>query len=711
MKRNVYRGLATAAAALFSAFPAFADEAPAVALMPITVQGDQPTPLEGLDARNAKPGTLTSPGVKDMQRELARMPGAVGIVPADTFKDKYAANLEDTFTFSPGIFARKRYGQEVRLSIRGAGLSRGYHLRSIELLQNGVPLNDADGSGDFQEVDPLILQHIEVYRGGDGLQYGAASLGGAINLVTPTAHTATAENLFRVDGGSFGTIRAHGEVARVIDNVDFFASLTGLTSDGYRDHSKEKTGRFAANLGYRLNDDTETRFYLNYNSVDQELPGTLTLNTALTNPTSASVGATSAPTGNQRRNARSLRFANKTTFAIGDDGKLDVGVYGGYHSLFHPIYQVLDQGSSNVGAFTRYSDEGMLFGHRNVVTAGVRYGYTALTGNNYVNKSGNRGALLQESTQISTTAAIYAENAFYVVPTVALVTGLQGINATRDYKTTLAATGIQKSDDADFTSLSPKLGLLWDIAPAAQVYANVTRSYEPPIMSDLTQTLGAGTQFTPMDPQRALTFEAGTRGTLGLAAWDVAIYRAKVEDELVNFTTSPSIPAATFNARNTLHQGIEAALSLDVGALVLRSAMPEGDRLIFEQVYTWSDFRFEGDATYGDNKLAGAVPHVYVAALRYRSASGWDIAPKLEWVPDGGYVDYANTQKAPGYATLGLEGGIDITKGLRFFAEGRNLTDKRYIASYTTVTSYVPTQEIFYPGEGRSVFVGFTASF
>jgi len=297
------------------------------------------------------------------------------------------------------------------------------------------------------------------------------------------------------------------------------------------------------------------------------------------------------------------------------------------------------------------------------------------------------------------------------VPAVALVTGIQGINATRRYDTTSATTGIHKSDDADFTSASPKLGLLWDVAPAMQAYANVTRSYEPPIMSDLTQTLGAGTQFTPMDPQRAVTYEAGTRGALALAAWDIALYRAKVEDELVNFTTGPGIPASTFNAHRTLHQGIEASLSLDAGAFILPQMLPPGDRLTFEQVYTYSDLRFEGDATYGDNKLAGAVPHIYTAALRYRSAQGWDIAPKIDWVPDGGYVDYANTKKVPGYTLLGIEGGIDIADGFRIFVEGRNLTDKRYVGSYTTVTTYAPAQENFYPGEGRSVFAGFTASF
>ena len=331
-----------------------------------------------------------------------------------------------------------------------------------------------------------------------------------------------------------------------------------------------------------------------------------------------------------------------------------------------------------------------------------------MTGNNYVNASGNRGALLQESSQNSTTSVIYAENAFYALDGLALVTGLQGINATRKYDTTIAATGVHGEDDADFTSLSPKLGLLWDVADNAQAYANVTRSYEPPIMSDLTQTFGASTSFTPMDPQRAVTYEIGTRGTAKIVAWDLAIYRAKVEDELVNFTTGPFIPAATFNARNTLHQGIEAALSLDIGEL---TGLTHDDKLILEQVYTYSEARFENDATYGDNDLAGSTPHVYTAALRYRSHDGWDIAPKVDWVPDGGYVDYANTQKSPSYAMYGIEGGVDVTPTLRLFVECRNLTDERAVTSYTTVTTYVPNSLIFYPADGRAIYAGFTASF
>src|SRR3546814_10001572 len=70
--------------------------------------------------------------------------------------------------FSPGVFAQGRYGEEARLSIRGSGIGRGFHLRGVTLLIDSAPVNTADGSGDFQEIDPLMLSHLEVYRGANG---------------------------------------------------------------------------------------------------------------------------------------------------------------------------------------------------------------------------------------------------------------------------------------------------------------------------------------------------------------------------------------------------------------------------------------------------------------------------------------------------------------------------------------------------------------
>lgn len=705
---SLLTGVAYAAFASLLSFPAQAEEEKSIPLPEILVPGEVLNPLSGLASPSFAPGTLTVPGVGEAQEDLSRVPGAVTLVPAARYEDTYAHNFEDVMDFTPGVYARKRFGAEVRLSVRGSGLSRSFHMRGLEILQDGVPFNLADGAADFQEIDPLIAQHIEVYKGGNGLRFGSASLGGAINFVTPTAHTAEAENLVRLEGGSYGTARIHAQAARIHGNTDIFAAMTGNYVEGFREQEQEQSFRFSGNIGHRFNERAETRFYLISNTVDQELPGTLTLAQAENNPKMANPGNIAL---DQQRNVRSVRVANKTALDLGDGALLEFGGYAGYKRLHHPIFRVLDYRGPLAGLFTRYSDEGSLAGHRNVFTLGGDFSWSEVDAKQYTNVAGSRAGLAASGTQTSTNFKLYAENQFYVLDDVALVGGLQGVSSYRKFENDFAPA---QNDSTDFTSVSPKAGVLWDFMDNAQAYANVTRSYEPPTFSELVQATVF--QFVPLDPQRAVTFEIGTRGTRKTVSWDVAVYRAEVKGELINFTVAPAIPASTFNADETIHQGIEASLTLDIGSYGLDSVLPEGSRLLLEQAYMFSDFSFDGDPVYGDNKLAGMPPHVYVAALRYKSPApnglGWDIAPKVEWVPDGGYVDYANNLEAPGYATLGIEGGVDLTKGVRLFVDARNLTDENYISTYSTITdATVAATNVFYPGEGRSVFAGLKIAF
>ncbi len=258
----------------------------------------------------------------------------------------------------------------------------------------------------------------------------------------------------------------------------------------------------------------------------------------------------------QQRNVRSIRVANKTALDLGDGALLEFGGYASYKRLYHPIFRVLDYRGPLAGLFTRYTSEGTLGGHRNILTLGGDFSWSEVDAKQYANVSGSRGALAASGTQTATNLKLYAENQFYVVDDVALVAGLQGITSHRKFENDFAPA---QNDSTDFTSVSPKAGALWDFAENAQAYANVTRSYEPPTFSELVQATVF--QFVPLDPQRAVTFEIGTRGTGKTVAWDVAPHRAEVKGELIKTSAvSPSIPSHRPSACDeTIHQGMEAA--------------------------------------------------------------------------------------------------------------------------------------------------------
>ena len=54
-----------------------------------------------------------------------------------------------------------------------------------------------------------------------------------------------------------------------------------------------------------------------------------------------------------------------------------------------------------------------------------------------------------------------------------------------------------------------------------------------------------------------------------------------------------------------MHQGVEAGL----GVAFLKSVFAQEDRFWFNVAYTYNDFFFDGDATWGNNRLPGVPPH------------------------------------------------------------------------------------------------------
>lgn len=637
-------------------------------------------------------GTLTAPGTMAAEGVLKKIPGGADVVPAKDFQDGYALSMKDMLKSTPGVLAQPRWGEESRLSIRGSGLSRSFHMRGITLLQDGVPFNLSDGSADFQEIDPLVLQHLEVYRGGQGLRYGAATLGGAINMVTPTAHDLNHTVLLRVDGGNNKTIRMHAQAAQVMGNADAFVATTKALSDGFRRQSEQNNERFTGNVGYAFDRNAETRFYLSWNNLEQEVPGTISKFNALHHP---EIVPLVNKTNDYARDIQSLRVANKTAFRFDNGWKVEGGVYANDKDLYHPIFQVIDQKSLDLGAFARLEGDYKAGDYQNEFVTGVNLSHGKNNAKRFVNDGGRRGDIRADSDQIARNVELYGENRFYFAPAWSLLTGLQATFANRDYTDNLDG---DKNAEKNYRSLNPKIGLMYKLDSQSEIYTSITRSSEVPTYSELVQ--GAVVGFVPVDMQKAWTAEIGTRGERGAFSWDVTAYHARVKDELLNYTVTADVPASTFNAGDTVHQGLEVGLGYQ--------ATPE---ISFQGIYNLNDFYFDGDDQFGDNDLAGAPPHQLRFSARYESG-GFYVEPNVEWTPEAAWVDYANTLKSDTPVLLGMKAGYDIGDHVSVFIDARNLTDEENIATFSTITdARTVGTEVFYPGEGRSVYGGVMVKF
>lgn len=651
-------------AILLSVPPAFAGEAPSSTIIVTAI-----------------------PQVEEAIAHVQRAPGGAGVVAADAFEDRLAVSLRDALAFSPGVYTQPRFGQEVRLSIRGSGLSRGFHMRGLTLLQDGIPINLADDNGDFQELDPQVFQHIEVYRGGNALRYGGSTLGGAINAVTPTGRSAPGVEL-RIDGGSFNTLRGKAAFGYADARGDAYLAVTGDRSDSDRAHGDRKALRFNGNAGVRLTDRVETRFYASAQTIRQKLAGALTERNALTNPTTGNFA------GDQARDIDSLRLQNRTTVDLGD-GTLSFGLFYNAKQLFHPIFQVIDQKSQDRGLFASLDLAGDLGGMPVELTLGSQARFGTVQARQFVNVAGRRGAITADVAQTVQTINSYGEARIAPVDHIWLIAGGIHSHGERRIANRFAPA---RSGEASFDAFAPKVGLLYEPAATIQVYANYSRSIEMPGYSELSQTPAGGVPgFTPVGLQRAWTAEVGTRGRAGIAVWDISLYRADIRGEMLQFNVVPGIiPAATFNADRTRHQGIEAGLDL---ALLPWAKL--------RQVYQYNDFRFRDDAQFGDNRLPVIPRHLYRAELTL-GGERLSVSPAIEWLPQGAWVDYANTKRTGGYALMGLTAQADVREGVTLFLDARNLTQRRAIGDISAVVRY-SGQASFYPVERRAVYAGLRA--
>jgi iron complex outermembrane recepter protein len=660
---------------------------------------DKVIELPAFEVTAAK-ASLTTPTVDAARADLARTPGGTEVVSAERYLQGRASTVADTFALSPGVFAQSRFGSdEARLSIRGSGIQRTFHGRGICVLQDGVPINLADGGFDMQALEPTATAYINVWRGSNALAYGSSTLGGAIDYVSHTGRTAPG-GFGRFEVGSFGYLRATIADGFTQGAGDGYASFTQSQQDGFRDHAVQNNQRLFTNVGWRLSDHAETRLYLTAVKTNSELPGSLTKAEMNANPRQADTSTFGAVRFNNQRDYELVRAASKTTLTCADS-TVDFVAAWSYKDLDHPITPfagVIDQLSNDALLGTTLTHTGDLADRENLLRAGLRFNVGTTQAATFQNLlGGHRGNVTSDADQKATNLEVFAEDQLALGGG---FTGIAGANAAHNRRENIQRLGSASSYDRDYENLAPKVGLRWDDKPKTlQVYANVSGSYEPPSFSETNSSTTAN------EAQTAVTVELGTRGVRGPVRWDTSIYSAQIRKEFLALNTPLGVPLGTTNADRTTHKGVELGFEADV----LGQAWSEkvDNRLVARGAWTYGRFRFDNDATYGDNTLAGLPEQLFRGEFVWQNAAGYYAGPTLEWVPVKAYVDQANTLSADPYALLGFKFGRRVELGVSWFVEFKNLTDETYAATTGVIADAGGLDaRQFLPGDGRSVYAG-----
>ncbi|WP_440411429.1 TonB-dependent siderophore receptor [Neorhizobium petrolearium] len=231
-------------------------------LAPIVLQGEGESatgPVKGYVAKQSTTGSKTDTPINEI-------PQSVSVVGAEEMADRGVVDkVDQALLYTPGVFSQP-YGSDPDtdwIYVRGFNASQtGLFLDNLALTSHAF--------GNFQ-IDPFILERVEVLKGPASVLLGGANAGGVVNLVRKRP---TDEQYFYTElgidsnGNGFGGFDISGKLD---ESGGVSYRLTGKLSggDGYADYQEDIRGVFMPQVTWQPDDATSLNVYAYVSRLDQ----------------------------------------------------------------------------------------------------------------------------------------------------------------------------------------------------------------------------------------------------------------------------------------------------------------------------------------------------------------------------------------------------------------------------------------------------------
>lgn len=723
IRNRILRGTSLAALALTAAqaTPALAQRGP------LDLPANENGGASDEDERNPRDivveGKRTT-ALDDAKAKLDTVAGGSGLIDNAAVESRAILTNADVLKFQPGIFAQAGGGSDgIKISIRGSAINRGAgFFRSGALFEfDGLPVSGPGGTP-YELFEPLGNARTEILRGANGFDRGSVTLGGVINYVSNTGLDFESPLGIRLESGSYGYRKYQASSGGQYGPVDYYVSVTGSEREGYQQQTRGTSFGIQANLGYEITPSIRTRFYFRYRRTSNESPGLITVaqmeaDPRVANPSQVALDAVRIQPG-------SYWIANKTTFDLSDRSAVELGMV--YHD--YPIEQQLGVnrgrwGYQDLTGSLRYTRTDTLFGRDSNTTLGLLYTThpTRAYLRNYVRVPSGAtlglpvGTLVRDAYYDGTDGNLFLTNESEPIAGLHIQTGGALIRIKR-------ATGVVYPIIPNLTTpyereswdYGYRFGFRYEVTREVQLFGNISRSVEPPndwAVLTTPPTIPAGYPAAGLSArgmnlrdQVAVTYELGARGALRyLGDWSLSVYRADIRDELLSVIVDQILNVtAESNASPTRHQGVELALDTPLW-------VNGGNSIRLRQSYTYNDFTFRRDPTFGRNELPGIPKHLYQAELAVEHESGFYGNVNTS-VASKNWLDYANSVSTTKYELWGGTIGLKVPNtSYRIFADFQNIFNKHYgavVSPAFNLNGSDRTNPRLTPGDGFTVIGG-----
>ena len=652
------------------------------------------------------------------ERDSFNLPLSIDSVDKSVIReDRLGVNISESLNRVPGIsiLNRQNYAQDLQISSRGFGARSAFGVRGIRLITDGIPATLPDGSAQTATFDLNSAERIEVMRGPFSSLYGNAA-GGVIQLFTadgPPEPTLSGS----VFGGSYGTYKGDLQLGGTDGKFNYIYDSSRFHSDGYRDHST--VTRDLSNAKFKMQMPTGTLTVI-ANAIDQpETQDPLGLSRAQLSANPRQVDP-SALQFNTRKSVRQNQLGVVYDVNFGANDKVQARTYIGDRQVTQfqaiPLAAQLAPTSSGAVVDQDFGYEGLGLRWTHNVAAGDRpldmtvgfdYDRMAQHRMGYINNFGIQGALKRDEENKVTNSDAYAQLEWKFAPRWSANAGLRYSNVRFDSSDYFLANG-NDSGAVSYAKTTPVAGLLFNVTPAINVYANAGRGFETPTLIELAyRNTGAGLNFA-LQPATSLTKEVGIKAKIGnVARVNLAVFKINTDNEIV-VDTAVGGRTTYKNAPKTDRKGVELSGEAYLGGG-------------FEAylAYTWLNAEFSQPFTSGTpavavsagNRLPGVPLYTMYGEVVWRHArTGFHAAAEVR-AAGKLYVNDQNSAFGDPYTIGNLRAGFEQKSGkfhLTEFVRVDNITNRSYVGSVIIADS---NQRFFEPSPTRNYLAGVNAQY
>ena len=615
------------------------------------------------------------------EQKFLELPAPVSFLSSKDIANNNNTNIVSALNQHTGVFMHSGALNTNRLTIRGIGSRSLFSTTKIRAYFNDIPLSSGEVETTIEDIDPALLERVEIIKGPAASLYGA-NLGGVLQLIgkKPDYNTQQLQTHFTV--GSFGLLKNATSFQMSKPTMNLTFAYQSLHSDGYRDNNEYNRQAFTTLGSFYMNPKTTLNLLTSLIDLKAFIPSSLGQTNYDKKPTKAA-----------------FTWGNVQGFEDYQKGLIGIGLQHSFNNYFKISSNIFSnfKNSYELRPFNILRENNIAYGNRTLLSyqnltkpflkiiVGSEVFHEKYDWSTYEVIERNTGDILSNNAEIREAYNVFGQIDLEIEKTqTQIVAGLNYGNLSYQLQDFYAQDSLDLSGQYSFDpQWSPRLAIRQSLKKNTAIYTTLSHGYSPP---SLSETLTPDGQINlDIQPETGYNYELGIRGNYLNRHWwvDASVFYMPIRNLIIAQRIAEDQYQGQ-NAGKTNHIGLEFSSRYHLVFKGLKNL--KNAHLSF--AYTYADYRFKefvnNEVDFADKRLPGIAPHRLNIGLDWEWKWGWYGNVQYQYVDEMPMND-ANDLNAQSYSLLNLKTGFK--KEFKNLFRSKKKTDNLEIDIYLGINN------------------------